>query len=71
MVHVQQTYGKAKSLVPKVVMDLAETLQKTDLLTYKKTKMQRTWWEFQGVKRQRFKSVLLTIYGNQKFNTFS
>lgn len=43
MVHVQQTYGKAKSLVPKVVMDLAETLQKTDLLTYKKTKMQRTW----------------------------
>lgn len=44
--HVQQTHGNAKSPVQNlvmVVMDLAETLQKTNLLTYKEIKMQRTW----------------------------
>lgn len=41
--HVQQTHGKAKSLVQNVLTYLAETLQKTDSLTCKKIKMQRTW----------------------------
>lgn len=41
--HVQETHGKAKLLVQNVVMDPAETLQKTDLLTGKTIKMQRTW----------------------------
>lgn len=41
--HVQQTHGKAKSLVQNVLTYIAETLQKTDSLTCKKIKMQRTW----------------------------
>lgn len=40
--HVQEIQGKAKPLVQNVVMEPAETLQKTDLLTDKTIKMQRT-----------------------------